>query len=350
MTDRPTQRPSPIQKLLVVGLGGIGQRHARLARHRLPGLVLGALRRQAAPVPTDLGEVQCFTSIEEALGFKPQAAVIANPASQHLDIAIPLARAGVDLLIEKPLSASPNGVRELMEACTCRNTVLMVGYNLRFLATLQRFRDLIGAGRVGRILSVRAEVGQYLPDWRPQVDYRTSVSAKAALGGGVLLELSHELDYLRWIFGEIAWVSATQLRQSALEIDVEDTAHLTLGFAPHNGGPPLVATLNMDFVRHDTARQCIAIGDRGSLRWDAIGGTVSVFERGGTDWVVLFSELPRRDDSMVAEWDHFLECISTRARPLVTAADGLAIVELIAAVRRSAMERAVVHLSSESKS
>ena len=88
---------------------------------------------------------------------------------------------------------------------------------LRFLETLQCFRAEMAAGRIGAVHAVRCEIGQYLPAWRPDADYRTTVSAQKALGGGVLLELSHELDLLRWVFGEVDWLSAWIGRQSALE-------------------------------------------------------------------------------------------------------------------------------------
>jgi len=143
----------------------------------------------------------CVTSLDDALRFHPQAAVIANPASHHLDLAMPLAQAGVHLLVEKPVSSSTHRVSELIEVCRVRGITLMTGYNLRFLPSLKRFRELLEEKRVGRVLSVRAEIGQFLPSWRPGFDYRQSVSARATLGGGVLLELSHEIDYLRWLFG-----------------------------------------------------------------------------------------------------------------------------------------------------
>ena len=82
----------------------------------------------------------------------------------------------------------------------------MTAYNLRFLPSLQAYRERIQFGVIGKVLSVRCEIGQYLPSWRPGSDYRQAVSASRALGGGALLELSHEIDYLRWIFGEVAWV------------------------------------------------------------------------------------------------------------------------------------------------
>src|SRR5882762_6465801 len=217
-----------LERLLIVGLGSIGRRHARLARDLVPNLQIVALRHRDRPDAGEPGIDHCVSSLAEALRFCPQAAVVANPASHHLEVAMDLARAGVHLLVEKPISNATCGVAELIEECRVRRLTLMIGYNLRFLPSLMRFRELVEGRRVGRVLSARAEVGQFLPSWRPGSDYRQTVSARTELGGGVLLELSHEIDYLRWLFGEVEWVSAVERRQSALEIDVEDTAHLVL--------------------------------------------------------------------------------------------------------------------------
>jgi predicted dehydrogenase len=291
----------------------------------------------------------CVTSLDEALRFRPQAAVIASPASHHLDVALPLAQAGVHLLVEKPISSTIQGVSELIAVCKARGITLMTGYNLRFLPSLQRFRGLLEEKRVGRVLSVRAEIGQFLPSWRPGSDYRQSVSAKAALGGGVLLELSHEIDYLRWLFGEVEWVSAIQRKQSSLEIDVEDTAHLVLGFAHETGEVPVIAALNMDFIRYDTTRTCTVIGMAGSLRWNALTGTVEIFEQGGNAWQTLFMHQHQRDDSYLAEWRHFLKCINDGGPPVISGHDGLAVLRVIEAARHSSTTGAVVPIKREDK-
>ena len=111
-----------------------------------------------------------MSRIEEAIAFAPQIAVIANPAPFHIATARALAESGVHILIEKPLSNSLDGVAELLETCRKQSTVLLTGYNLRFLPSLQRFRDLLGEGIIGIVLSVRCEIGQYLPTWRPNSD------------------------------------------------------------------------------------------------------------------------------------------------------------------------------------
>jgi predicted dehydrogenase len=331
-----------LERLLIVGLGSIGTRHARLIRELVPEAQIIALRHQNQMDNAGPQIDFCVTSLDEALQFSPQAAVIASPSSHHLEVALPLAQAGVNLLIEKPIAHTTQGVSELIDVCRSRNIVLMTGYNLRFLPCLRRFRELLEKNTIGRVLSVRAEIGQFLPSWRPGRDYRTSVSAQVALGGGVLLELSHDIDYLRWLFGEVDWVSAVQSRQSGLDIDVEDTAHLALGFTHASGDVPVIGTLNMDFVRHDTTRCCTAIGETGSLRWDAVAGTVEIFEPGGGAWQVLFMYQPQRDESYRAEWRHFIKCVNEGDSPIISGDDGLAVLRIIEAARHSSFSGTVV--------
>ena len=322
-------------RLLIVGFGSIGALHARVIRRVVPDAKLAVLRHRSCGEMAGTGFNRCVTTIEEALAFKPQVAVIANPASHHIEVARRLADAGVHLLVEKPLSSSANGVSELIDLCEGRGVALMTGYNLRFWPSLQRFRALLHEERIGSVLSVRAEVGQFLPSWRPGSDYRRTVSAQAALGGGVLLELSHEIDYLRWIFGEVEWINAVHRKQSRLEIDVEDTAHVILGFAPRMGAAPLVGVLSMDFIRHDTSRNCTAIGELGSLRWNALAGTVEVFEAGASHWESLFAPRQESDDCYESEWRHFLACIADASSPSASGHDGLAVLRIIDAIRRS---------------
>lgn len=324
---------SPIDRILIVGLGSIGTRHLRLARSLVPHADIRVLRRAVGAVPEDASG--CFAELGAALAFQAQIAVIATPASLHLPVAQALAEAGAHLLVEKPLAASPEGVVRLIRTCRSRSRVLLVGYNLRFLPSLRRFREAVREGLVGKVLSVRCEVGQHLADWRPGADYRDTASARRELGGGALLELSHELDYLRWIFGEVHWVSACLRKQSTLEIDVEDTAHLLLGFAG-SGQRGLIASANLDFIRQDPTRTCTAIGERGTVCWDGVQGIVRHYVPETRAWTELFHEAPSRDESYLAEWLHLLACVDGTQTPAVGGADGLAVLEIIAAARIAA--------------
>ena len=323
-----------VNRLLIVSHGSIGKLHLRLARELLPNADIRVLRHQeCASIPERANG--CFSNLDQAIDFAPQVAVIASPATFHMSTAQSLARAGVHLLVEKPLSASLDGVPQLLETCREQGTVLLTGYNLRFLPSLQRYRDLLNENVIGRVLSVRCEIGQYLPSWRPDTDYRQGVSARRELGGGVLFELSHELDYLRWIFGDVEWVKAAISRQSSLEIDVEDSAHLILGFVRTADGHQLIGTVNMDFIRHDTTRLCTAIGEHGSLRWNGLTRVVEQFEAGAKEWRELFRHQHHHDDSYLAEWQHFLDCISEQKTPLNTGEDGLKVLQIIDAARQA---------------
>jgi predicted dehydrogenase len=323
-----------INRILIVGLGSIGKRHLRLLRSILPEAQIGVLRHKTInQVPEFANFV--FSRMDEALAFAPQIAVISNPASLHIDSAIPLVQAGVHLLIEKPLSTSVAGVLNLLEECKRNNVILAVGYNLRFSPSLLKFKSLIDDGIIGRIWSVRSEAGQYLPSWRPESDYRYSVSAQSSMGGGVLLELSHELDYLRWIFGDVDWVQAMLFKQSDLEVDVEDSAHILMGFIPQKMGEKIVATVDLDFIRQDAVRTCNAIGEFGSLTWNGLDGSVKLWKINAADWQELYRHQPNRDQMYMSELDDFISNVRSNTQPRVTGNDGLKVLQIVDAVRYS---------------
>ena len=334
-----------IERVLIVGHGSIGRRHLRLARELLPDSDIRVLRhRDEKYIPEYADGI--FKRIEDAVMFLPNLAVIANPATHHVNSALMLARAGVHLLIEKPLSQSVDRVRQLLDIGTHKGCVIATGYNLRFLPSLQFFRNQLRERKIGKVFSVRCEAGQYLPSWRPEIDYRQSVSARQELGGGVLLELSHEFDYLRWIFGEIDWVEGVVTQSSCLDIDVEDNAQMLLGFSANGDNSAIVANVSIDFFRHDTTRVCMVIGEKGTFRWNGITNTVDYFAKNANGWEVLFSDTPEQDGTYVAEWINFLACIDEGHLPMTTGEDGLRVLQIVDAIRLASETNRRVYLKS----
>jgi predicted dehydrogenase len=326
-----------IERILVVSLGSAGTRHLRVIRSAAPHAKIMVFRH--GPV-TGHSEFADFTTsfLDDVQSFQPGLAVLASPASLHAEMARRLIAIGCDLLIEKPLASKLEDGRIIFAAAQTTGSTVQVGYNLRYLPSLRFFRDQIHQGCIGRVFSIRCEVGQSLESWRAGVDYRQGVSARRAWGGGVLLELSHELDYLAWIFGRIDWVGAWLGTQSDLEIDVEDTAHLVLGFRSGEALPP-VASVSLDFIRHDITRRCIVIGEKGSLNWDAVKGTVEAFLKGDTEWQVLHQSNPEQDFSYTAQWQGFVGAVARpNGRPDPVAADleqALHVLEVVEAARNS---------------
>lgn len=319
---------------MIVGLGHIGKRHLQLVREMHPDFKIVVLRHKPTIEVPNFANYVCG-SIEEAIRYQPEFAIISNPAPFHLDIAKILVNQNCNLLIEKPLSTDSNGIKELIDFIRDRSVICQIGYNLRFAPSLIEFRRLIKEKIIGRPLIVRSEVGQYLPDWRVGKDYRLTVSARKNLGGGVLLELSHEIDYIRWIFGDVKWVCATLSKTSNLELDVEDSASLILGMHESGQQKELITTLNMDFVRRDYSRQCIVIGSDGTLKWDGLDNSVSLFDTNSKKWEVIFNSGIQKNDSYKSQWLHFLTCVKNSEQPIVKAEDGLAVLNIIESARQS---------------
>lgn len=328
---------SQVNKILVVGFGSIGKRHIKNIGDYFPNIIIGLLRHAKnndSEVPA-YGVKSCFSTIEEALLFEPDAAIIANPSSFHVDTAMYLADAGVHLLIEKPISNSLDGVKTLIKLCSQNDVKLMTGYNLRFLPSLNKLFNLLNENAVGELYSVHIEAGQYLPNWRPDIDYKNTVSSQKSLGGGVLLELSHELNYAQWLFGDIEWVKATLLNQSNLEVDVEDSAHLQLGVNNRLNSKQLIVTMNIDFIRHNASRKCHVVGERGSLIWDHTLGTIEIFSPESQEWNVIYSDLNDPNFTYEKEIENFISSIELNNFPKISGEEGLNTLLVVEAARQS---------------
>ncbi|MCP5372618.1 MAG: Gfo/Idh/MocA family oxidoreductase [Hyphomicrobiales bacterium] len=318
--------------LLIVGYGSAGRRHLAAARALVPGLRVTLLRRPGGDTGAGAGAEAVVHDLAAALAAKPDLAVVATPAPLHLEAATALVAAGVPVLVEKPLADSPAGVPDLLRAQAARGTPLLVGYCLRHDRAWSAVGRALADGRIGAPVWAGAQVGQYLPDWRPGTDHRAGVSGRADLGGGVLLELSHEIDLLRAALGEVAAVTASLGRVGGLGVEVEDCADLILHFA---GGA--MGNLHLDMVQRAPVRQCRIAGAEGTLEWDGIARTARLYTAAAGRWQVLDDGAGADVDAMFrAQFAHFLDCAAGRCPPRVTAADGLRVLEVVAAARHSA--------------
>lgn len=268
----------------VIGMGSIAKRHLSNLRYLHPKSKIYSV--SASGRNTELPEnADAVISMDELLLEKPIYVIIASPAPFHVKAADFLLQNGVPVLIEKPLADTTDSCNELLildidpsAACT-----VAVGYCLRFLPSAQVVKDYLGNGMLGKVYNVEANVGQFLPGWRNDKNYKDSVSARKDLGGGALLELSHELDYLLWLFGDLelqhSWLRTT----NELDLDVEEIADLVLTAASGT-----YISVHLDFIQKSTQRNCEVIGEKGRLVWDLMENTVVLFHSKGAK--VLFSE------------------------------------------------------------
>lgn len=346
-------------KILMVGLGGIGQRHARnfrtilgdsldLLAYRVRGLnqvVTPQLELDHSKTVEQALGVRTFGDLDAALAESPEAAIICNPSSRHVPIATACARAGCDLLIEKPVSDSLDGLTELKDALAANGRIAYVAYQLRFHPCIKAARELLLSGVIGRLLSVRATVGEYMPNFHRYEDYRQGYAARADLGGGVVLTQIHEFDYLYSLFGLPKRLFALGGHWSELEIDVEDTASILMECVID--GRPLPVHLHQDYLQSPPSRQCEIIGERGKIVIDFPTLSVTAHDRpGGSQTVKSFAGFDR-NQMFIEEARHFLECIADRKQPIVNLDAGIASLRMALAAKESIRTGAAVALGSE---
>lgn len=261
--------------IAIIGFGAIARKHVSSIFKLAPSSKVGVLTSQHELKEFSSFQISYHINIQTILNMKPDFAVIATDAGRHAEHVEVLLKSGVDILIEKPIAACLDDAEHINALAHMYGQTVKVAYNLRFSNALQFLKKAVESMSIGRVLSVHSTVGQNLETWRPGRDLMSTASATRAKGGGVLRELSHELDYLQHMFGPALPCAAMLGTQRFNMLNVEDSAMILLRYK--EDGYDIMASLNLDFTRHDKLRQCHIIGDKGSLRWDALGGRVVLF-------------------------------------------------------------------------
>lgn len=301
-------------KALVIGYGSIGSRHAHVLSEL--GCNTAVLSRRDIDFPF------VFDDIGSALAsHQPEYLVIANSTNQHHETLEGLAAAGYAgrVLVEKPL------FQQLKSIPQNRFSSLSVAYNLRFHPLLQRLHNLL-AGET--VISIQAYVGQYLPEWRPGTDYRLCYSARASEGGGVLRDLSHELDYLGWLLG--GWTSVTAIggHMSSLEIDSDDLFVLLMQTKRCQA-----VSLQLSYLDRVARRRVTVNTQRHSIEVDLVAGILQL--DGDTERVAVERDHTYREMHRAV--------LGGNLTTLCTAEEGLATLQLIEAAERATQRKAWVY-------
>lgn len=329
-----------IMKVLIIGMGSIGQRHANNLLSLYNDVELIAFRSGKTKRKPRIN-IKEYYSLEEALGERPSAAIISNPTSLHIPIALKLAEAGANLFIEKPISNKLFGIESLQRIVEERNLTVMVGYCLRFHPLLKKIEEVIKKGEFGKVLFARVQAGQYLPDWHLEEDYRERYSAKEHLGGGIVLDLSHEIDYLQWLLGDVKDVTACIGKISNLEIETEDYAELLLTF---NGN--IRAEIHLDYLQRFPTRTGMIVGEEGTLFFD-INNNKLQLELPQKHRRVEISEPYNINQMYKDEMKHFIECIRKKTDPIVGLKEGINTLKIALAAKKSSRKGKRISLKSD---
>jgi predicted dehydrogenase len=306
---------SPRHRVLIVGIGSIGERHLRCFQTTGRGdvSVVDINDRLRATICERYG-VRGFADLESA-AKSCDAAVIAVPADQHVEIATKLAAAGVHVLIEKPLGTRLDGVDCLARTARERGVVIGVAYVYRCSSSLAAMRDAVRSGRFGRPVEMVSITGQHFPTHRPA--YREIYYADRATGGGAIQDaLTHLLNVGEWLVGPIDRLVADAAHLVLEGVTVEDTAHV---LARH-GEALACYSLNQHQAPHEIILTVMC--ERGTLRWEGHANRWQWMQKSEDGWKQEPNVSQLRDDLFIAQAHGFLDAIEGRTPPLCTLEEG----------------------------
>ena len=326
-------------KILVVGYGSIGKRHIKnLSTLSNIQIIVYTNRKFDSFLQKKCSFVS--NNIQDCISQHPDAAIIANESNLHVEHSIKLAKKGIHLFIEKPLSHSMDKINELKSLVEQKNLITFLGCNFRFHSCIKKIKEMLDNGEIGFVHSVRVESSSFLPDWHPNEDYSKSYAANKTLGGGVVLSCIHEIDYLYWFFGSVKEVFSKSGKHSNLNIDVEDLSSSVIQFKNN-----VIAELHLDFLQRPNFRSCKIIGTKGVIYWDSDSNIVKIYDPEKKEWQIKFEDVNYDRNSMyVDELSHFVNCIKTKNNTINDLSQGIETLEIALAILKSSQNNMVISL------
>jgi predicted dehydrogenase len=316
-----------LRRVVVVGCGSIGQRHAQLLSKR-PDLRLelcDTQRDSLSAAVAAVGEARCHSDFEQVLATRPAMMVIATPHTLHAGQTIAALRAGVHVLCEKPMSDNLADARRMAATAAKGKPVLDFGFQLHFHPGLRRLKELISAGELGAVLHVHCRVGTYVTLASSRSRHQTD------LEGALLLDYAHQPDLLYWLLGiepRGAYMAAVLGGDLPLRSN-PNVLSVTLDY-----DKPLLATIHLNYVQAPQRHEYEVVGDRA---WAVLDMETNCLRIGWRERQTETTEtfVVDRDKMYQSEHQAFLDAIDGRRRPESPASTAMVSMRIIHAAMRS---------------
>ena len=313
-------------RICVVGMGSIGRRHVRELSALDPKVLIYSVRSGAGPACVEDNLVKKnFNSVSEAIKCGIDAAIVCTPSTLHVAQTSQFLRNNIPVLVEKPVSDSLSDLDEIIELNNGCYPFVLVGYVLRYLRGIDLVKALLQ--QMESIHYVQIDSGSYLPSWRPGKDYTKSVSTSRALGGGVIAEMSHELNYAQYLFDDVS-IDYARLTTSGLLIgDVEDSADIVC-----SNSTGIKINIHLDFISKIPRRSLLVVGNDMSIQWNILEEEIKIQRTDSSQVIDLVNDFSEIYSKQLA---HFIRCVKREAQPKVTLSDGIKTLELIEAIKNT---------------
>jgi predicted dehydrogenase len=304
----------------IIGMGSIGQRHARNL-YKLGIKNIAALRTNRGvmkQLPDDLEFIKEFSDRNDFYDNNLDGVIVANPTSLHLEAALPALQRGIKTFIEKPITENVEKAIRLKEF----SDLIIVGYCFRFSKFINVIKKFIDKGNLGKLYKASFYRSYYLPKWHPYADYRLEYTAQKKLGGGVIRTLSHEIDLMHFLFGDVESANGLVDKVSDLDIDTDDFCFFTCKMK--QGGR---VNFEMDFLSPDYINRAEIIGSKGRLVYDM--QDVTFTKMNGEKEILHVFSTDEFDEMYLDQMKDFLQFINDGTSFNCSYNDAVAILDII---------------------
>ena len=325
-------------KILIIGYGSSGKRYHKVIKKNFSSSILKIFSLNK------INKKKIFLKTRsEIKNFKPQLTIVCTPSTKRKEIIKFIIKLKSNLLIEKPIAAKYKDAKKIIDLIKRTKVIAKIGYNLRFLNSLKILNSIIKSKKLGKIYFANIYAGQNLTQWRKNIDYKKTVSAQKELGGGVLLELSHEIDYAKWIFGKFNKIFCKLSKVSNLKVNVEDNAQILL-FSKNK----FTVNINLDFCRMDKVRKCEIVGANGSLVWNGLNNKLFHYNAFKKKWLTVFFKKNNIENTYFLQLKEMLRLCNSKkklASSLVSLEEASQTIRLIDHARKSSNNLRVINVN-----
>lgn len=320
-------------EILIVGCGSIGLRHAdNLIKMGHKAVTCFDISEQALSKAISIG-AKTSSDFQKSLAGA-DAVIICTPNHMHTDLMLDSLKKGKHVFVEKPISNSTEKLEDVLKLSKDKRLVFQVGHNLRFHPLITKIKDNLKD--IGKVYNVHAEYGSYLPFWRPGTDYTKNYSAKKSMGGGIILDDIHEIEYIIWMFGLPEHVFCFSGKLSDLKIDTEDNADIFLQMPSG-----ISVTIHMDYIQRPPVRTLKIVGSDGIIEGDINSNSFRIFKEGS--WHEEKADFDY-NQTYIEEIRHFIECVKNNRQPAVSFHDGFNALRVALASKKSSISGKVVRI------
>ena len=317
-------------KIGIIGLGSIGQRHVTCLKQIGYSDIIALRTKKGAikELPSEFNYITQVYSSEEFYSLNPEGVIISNPTALHIEFMKTPLEKGIPIFLEKPIANSIEKVNDLRSNDVSK---IMVGYCLRYHETINVIKSFLESNKLGKIYKANLYCGQFLPFWHTYADYKKEYYARKDLGGGVLRTLSHEIDLMHYLFGEVTELTASVDKISNLEIDVDDNVFMICKMKNES-----LITIELDYLNPISIRTGIIFGSRGILEYSFLNHTVILKDYNKKVETVYTNPNYDSIEPYINQMRDFVNLIQTKSKPRCNFSDGMYVMKVIEAAECSA--------------